>query len=377
MICRTWRRNRLEAEIRRPSILPLILMAYAAPLLGQEVRTDKENPLTLSGYAEAYYIGDFNGPPVHRRPGFAYSHNRTDEASVNLALMRLGYDTERVRAGLGIALGSYMKANYAAEPGGLKNLFEARVGLRVAENHNVWVDVGVMPSHIGFESAVGKDNWTLTRSLLADNSPYFETGARISYTSPDGKWLVSGLILNGWQRIRGPAGNSLPSFGHQVTYRPNERWTLNSSSFIGSDKSDEHRQMRYFHNFHAQFHLSSEWSLIAAFDIGAEQKEKGSSRYNVWFTPIAIARYAPTEKLSFALRGEYYQDRHGVIVGTGTPHGFRMLSYSLNMDYRILPNLLWRAEVRRFEGRDAIFATDDGTLTSDSTMATTALAISF
>ncbi len=76
-----------------------------------------------------------------------------------------------------------MNANYAAEPGILGNFYEGNVGIKLSENNNLWLDVGVFPSHIGFESAVGKDNWALTRSLNAENTPYFESGAKVSYTS--------------------------------------------------------------------------------------------------------------------------------------------------------------------------------------------------
>ena len=73
------------------------------------------------------------------------------------------------------------------------------------------ITAGIFTSHIGFESAVSKDCWTLTRSILADNSPYYESGARLTYTSNNNKWLISALALNGWQRIQRPAGNSLMS----------------------------------------------------------------------------------------------------------------------------------------------------------------------
>ena len=126
-----------------------------------------------------------------------------------------------------------------------------------------------MPSHIGFESAVNKDCWTLTRSLLADNSPYFETGAKISYTSSNGKWFLSGLVLNGWQRIQRVDGNNSISFGHQLTYKPANNITLNSSSFIGNDKPDSVKQMRYFHNFYGIFQLTEKFAITTGFDIGA------------------------------------------------------------------------------------------------------------
>jgi hypothetical protein len=267
-----------------------------------------------------------------------------------------------------------MRANYASEPNDLQKLYEANIGLRVSDS--LWLDAGVLPSHIGFESAIGIENWTVTRSMLADNSPYFETGARLSYTSDDGKWYASALMLNGWQRIQRPEGNTMPSFGHQLTYKPNSKMTLNSSSFIGNDKSDRNKRMRYFHNLYWQYQMTDQWALTAAFDIGAEQRERKSGRYSVWFTPIVIAKYTYSDRLSFAARAEYYQDKDGVIISTDTPQGFRTFSYSTNLDYKISNHFTLRAELRKFHSKDKIFKTGQD-LSDDSLTATTAAIFSF
>ncbi|MCD0478733.1 porin [Chryseobacterium sp. LC2016-29] len=334
-------------------------------------------PLTISGYAEVYYTADFNNPKNNNRPGFVYSHNRNNEVNVNLAYIKTAYNTENVRANLALAVGTYMNANYAAEQGVMKNVYEANAGLKISKKHNLWIDAGVFPSHLGFESAVGKDNWTLTRSLFADNSPYFETGAKISYTSESGKWFLSGLILNGWQRIQRVDGNSTPAFGHQLVFKPNEKLTINSSSFIGNDKPDSIRQMRYFHNLYAVYQINKKFGLTAGFDIGAEQKAKGSDQYTIWYTPVLIAKYNATDKLSFTARGEYYQDEKGVIISTGTENGFKTFGYSFNADYQIFPNLVWRTEIRNLSSKDAIFMNRTDEFNKNSLTATTALAISF
>ncbi len=334
-------------------------------------------PLTISGYAEVYYTADFNNPKNNNRPGFVYSHNRNNEVNVNLAYIKTAYNTENVRANLALAVGTYMNANYAAEQGVMKNVYEANAGLKISKKHNLWIDAGIFPSHLGFESAVGKDNWTLTRSLFADNSPYFETGAKISYTSESGKWFVSGLVLNGWQRIQRVDGNSTPAFGHQLIFKPNEKLTINSSSFIGNDKPDSIRQMRYFHNLYAVYQINKKFGVTAGFDIGAEQKVKGSDQYNVWYTPVLIAKYNATDKLSFTARGEYYQDEKGVIISTGTENGFKTFGYSFNADYQIFPNLVWRTEIRNLSSKDAIFMNRTDEFNKNSLTATTALAISF
>ena len=171
------------------------------------------------------------------------SHNRNDEPAVNPAFLKTKYDTENIKANFALAVGTYMRASYAAELGLLKNSYEGSVALKISRKNNIWLETGVFSSHLGFENAKGSDNWTLTRSLTAENSPYYESGAKISHTSNDSKWFMSALILSGWQRIKLIDGNTLPSFGTQVTYSPSSRITLNSSTFIGTDTPDRRRLM--------------------------------------------------------------------------------------------------------------------------------------
>jgi hypothetical protein len=152
--------------------------------------------------------------------------------------------------------------------------------------------------------------------------------------------------------------------------------TFNSSSFVGSDTPDDIRLMRYFHNFYAIFQLDKKFGLTAGFDVGAQQKSKGSSRYNTWYTPIIMAKYSPSDKISIAARGEYYSDVNGVIIATGTANGFQTFGYSLNLDYNIASNVVWRIEGRGFSSKDNIFTLENQASTQNY-FATTALAISF
>jgi len=365
--------------MRSNVMLSALTLAVSGTVCAQENENKEEkNPLTISGYAEVYYQRDFNNPLNNTRPSFLYSHNRNNEFNINLAFIKAAYNTDKLRANIALATGTYMNANYAAEPGVLKNIYEANVGFKISKKHNLWVDAGILPSHIGFESAVGKDNWTLSRGLYAENSPYFETGAKISYTNASGNWFVSALLLNGWQRIQRIEGNTTPTLGYQVTYKPTEKWTINSSGFAGNDKADSTKQMRYFNNVYAIFQASSKIGVTAGFDIGAEQQEKGSSKYNTWYTPVLMARYTASPKFAMTARAEYYQDKKGVIISSGTANGFQTLGFSLNADYYILPNLVWRTEVRNLNSKkDAIFVKHDKDLTKNSFSAITSLAVSF
>ncbi|MBL7830386.1 MAG: porin [Saprospiraceae bacterium] len=335
-----------------------------------------KNPLSIGGYIETYFAYDFSNPDDHNRPGFVYSHNRSNEVNLNLGFVKAAYQTNTIRANLALMTGTYSNTNLSSEPGVLKNIFEANAGVKISKTKNLWVDAGIFASHIGFESAIGKDCWNLTRSILADNSPYYENGVKVSYTSDDEKWFVSGLILNGWQRIQRVNGNNTPAFGHQLTYKPNSKITLNSSSFIGSDTPDSTRQMRYFHNFYGQLQLTEKFGVILGFDIGAQQKTKNNSDYHTWYSPVFILKYAPTEKITIAGRGEYYSDANGVIINTGTINGFQTYGYSLNLDYQIMNNTVWRIEGRGFTSKDRIFTLNNRASTQNY-FVTTSLAIQF
>lgn len=338
--------------------------------------TKQDNPLSFSGFVEAYYSYDFNKPSDNNRPSFFYSHNRHNECNINLAYLKGNYTSDRVRASLALAAGSYMNANYAAEPGVLKNIYEANAGLKISKHKNLWIDIGVLPSHIGFESAHSPDCWILTRSLIADNSPYYEGGAKITYAPDNNKWVMSALALNGWQRIQRISGNSLMSWGTQLQFKPGSKLTLNYSSFLGTDKPDSLRQFRHFHNLYGIFQLSEKLGLILGLDLGQEQKARGSNHYNTWYGTAGILRFTPNTNWAFALRGEYYNDEKGVIISTGTENGFKTFGASFNADRSIGDQFLWRMELRTLSSKDQIF-NKGNRLLSNNTALTTSFALTF
>jgi hypothetical protein len=343
--------------------------------------------LTLSGYIEAYYTHDFTAPKTSQeRPGFLYNHKRNREINVNLAFVKAAYASERVRGNLALQVGTYAQYNYAAEQELVKNIFEANAGVKLNKNRDLWLDVGIFSSHIGFESAISKDCWTLTRSILAENSPYYLSGAKVTYNTANGKWTVLGSVLNGWQRVKKLDGYSGPAFSTQVQFKPSPKLLLNWSTFIGADRPDSLKQARFFNNVYAIINPTGKVGVILGVDIGADRKPAinnqrvGEGAY-VWYSPVVIARLATSDRSHLAARVEYYHDKNGVIISTGTgspdrPNGFQTFGYSLNYDYSILPNALVRIEGKRYNSKDAIFETTNG-LSRTNVSLTTSLALSF
>ncbi len=313
----------------------------------------EESPKTkLEGYTEAYYSFDFNQPSNNLRPGFLYNHVRHNEVNINHAIIRASYNSDKVRVNMALMTGNYAQYNLAAEPGVLKNIYESHVGFKIKKNF--WFDAGIFASHIGFESAISKDCWTLTRSIVAENSPYYESGAKFSWT-PNDKWQIAVLYLNGWQHIQRPAGNNSPAFGTQIVYKPNSKMTFNYSTFIGNDKPDSLKQNRYYHNIYGIMQFTKKFGMIAGLDFGMEQTKKNAKDYNSWYTPVVILRYYFTEKFGLAARAEYYQDKKGEMINSGTTNGFMVKGYSLNMDYFPAENVLFRIEGKLYDSKDRYF----------------------
>jgi hypothetical protein len=336
--------------------LLLLPFLHCSPLNSQTAINDSvHQALTINAYGEFYYSYDFSRPLNGEKSNFIYNHKRHNEITANLIYVKANYKKQNYRANLGAMVGTYAEYNLASEPTWAQFIYEANAGMKLSQKYNLWFDIGIMPSHLGFESAVGDDCWTLTRSLLAEGSPYYEAGAKLSYTSKNEKFYSSILVLNGWQRIRRLQNSSpLPALGFQFQYKPKDGWILNYGNFIGNAQPDSLNALRHFHNFYIQYESQKKWGLILGFDLGMDKYNP--TDYGLWYSPVAILRYKWTPKWTTAARLEYYFDQHGIIFPTSTSNGFQTFGASLNQDFQINSSIKLRLEYKYLQSKDAIFS---------------------
>jgi len=312
---------------------------------------NKKPSIHFGGFADVYYGYDFNEPKQSKRQPFLFNHNRHNEFNINLALLQIAVDHEKYRAKIGLQSGTYAQDNYAAEASIYQSVYEASIGISLNNKNNLWLDAGLFPSNLGFESAISMDNMTLTRSLSAESSPYFLTGAKLTY-NPTERLELAALVTNGWQRIERLEGNSLPAFGTQFTYKIADEITFNWSTFIGSEYPDSLRRMRYFNNFYTIMELSQNWHVIAGIDLGVEQLKKGSEQYKTWFVPTIIAQFIYNEKWKAAFRVEYIEDKEQIVISQKAKNGIGLWGSSINLDYSPTKNIVCRLEARYWGNND-------------------------
>lgn len=343
----------------------IFLLSLSSCLLYGLRAQDSSRVLTISGYAEAYYQYDFNKPVTRERPGFLYNHKRHNEWNINLAYLKAAWTDQKAYANLAFMGGSYAQYNLSNEPAVFQQVLEANAGYRFSEHWSV--EAGILPSHIGMESAVSKDCWNLSRSLLAENSPYYEAGAKLCYT--DGKqWTGSLLLLNGWQNIR--ENNRYKAMGGQLQFRPGNGWLFNYSNFLGREKPDSIRgPARHFHNFYGSGPLTPQLNLAVLLDIGMEGSRS-------WYGSAVLLQYIPAEKFRTGFRAERYKDLNGLIVPSPVPGGFLVNGCSLNADFIPSGHLSCRAEIRYLRSATRSFEKAGG-YSRDNLSLLCSLAVSF
>lgn len=361
--------------MNKPIVLFFLFVTLCLPAAAQD-SVAATRWLTWSGAVEAYYSYDFDRQAGNTYPDYVYTHRRHNEVDINLAYLKAAVATSSFRANLAFATGTYMAANYGGAPPVYRNTYEANTGIKLLRKRQLWLDAGIMPSHIGLEGALSAANATLSRSIVAENSPYYETGLRLSFTSSNSQWYMAALLLNGWQRIQRVEGSNAANVGTQITYTPTAKLLVNYSNYIGSEFPDRVRRWRHFHNVYATFATTNRTTISASVDYGAQQAAKNSSIWHPWYGAVVIARFKVTEKLFAAARAEYYSDRNNIIVNASNPDGLAAVGTSVNVDYRINKYALWRVESKLLSDPDEVFTTGKSNTQRDVTF-TTSLTITF
>jgi hypothetical protein len=336
--------------------------------------------LRFGAFVDGYYAYDFNRPPEIDR-SYTTQPARHNEFNINLAFVDATLVGARVRGRLALQYGTSMQANYAAEPrhGTISGpdvsrfLQEATAGYRIASS--LWLDAGIFFSHIGNEGWISRDQWTYTRSLIADYTPYYEAGVRATWM-PSSRLVATVVVVNGWQNIS--ETNSGKGGGVRLDYAVTPQLVLSYDDYLGNEQPDSlPSRLRIFHEVIAKYAPSDRAGIVATFDYGTQQRPEGG--HSTWTGGAVIARYGVASRVIVNGRLEYYDDPDQVIVVSPAPEGFRTVGASIGVDVAPAPRLLWRAELRALHARDPVFPEHGpaGSFSESDAVAVTSIGLTF
>ena len=354
----------------RSMIVGAAMLVTAGPLEAQpnardtastkSAQPDTAPKLSFGGFVDAYYAWDFRQPSNFDRT-YTTQPARHAEFNVNLAFLETKLTGARYRGRLALQWGTSVQANYAGEPrlGGISGpsvsqfLQEASVGYQLGET--LWLDGGIFFAHIGYEGWISRDNPTYTRSLIADFSPYYEAGIKLTW-APSSSVTTTLVLVNGWQNISNY--NTPPATGIRIDYAASPKLTLTYDNFFGNAAPDTARvKLRFFNEVIAQLKPSASWLFAAALDVGAQSKSTPSGGTASWYGASVIGKYQLTDRVSMVGRVERYADPDQVIVITGLDAPFKTSGASLGLDVAFTPKVVWRTEARGFSSSDQVWPT--------------------
>jgi hypothetical protein len=326
----------------------LILVSVPISVRAETAYDAEALEVSFSTYADTYYSYNLNSLPTRNRP-YTTQPLYNEELALNLAYVEIKIDSPNLRGRFALQHGSSVISNYASEP----ELFwryiqEANAGYQIGEG--LWIDAGIFLSHIGLESWISRDNWTYTRSLIADYSPYYQTGAKLAYEVSK-EMSLSLHLINGWQNI---SDDRNPAFGSQISYNPTCTTQITYNTFLGNEGG-----YRLFNNLIAKQRISESFELAASFDFGFQMRKEEDDTAT-WHGWAAIAQYKVLPKMRIAGRIERYVDPHQVIVTSMNENHIAATGFSVNVDFDLSSSLLWRTEYRVLTANSSVFPRENG-----------------
>ena len=351
-------------------------------IYSQLVLADSDKKVSWGGFIDGQYAFDFNNPPDGDR-SFTTQPSRANEFNINLAFIEAKAESSKTRSRFALQTGTSVQSNYLSEPqkgsisGGelSRHIQEARVGYKVSEN--TWLDAGIFFAHVGSESFISKDNLTLTRSLVAEFSPYYLSGVKLTHSFSN---QLTGqlLVTNGWQNIS--ENNTDKNVGTGIEFA-NDQWSLAYNTLLGREVSADLNgsargsEFRHFHDFILKSHAPGPWEWVAQYDVGFQKKQNFSTE-SQWQGATLLSRYSLNADQKIALRLEAYQDRDQIIIVTNEADAFNGYGLSVGFDQILPDGIFWRSELRYLKATRDIFP-KESKLSSENMTATTSWAVSF
>lgn len=281
--------------------------------------------LTPLGYVEALYAYNFNRPSngITNFRGFDNRHNTFTLSNVVLgASAETGPVTTRVVLQYGATGSTY----YLGEPalagsGGAnasnpelwKYVQEANVAWKAPVGRGLVLQLGLVPSPVGFETFAVKDNWNWSRSNLFFGLPFYHTGLRATYDWTD-ELSTTVAIYNGWNSV--VDNNEEKSVQASVTYKVPDRVLVQALYFGGIERptgSPEGPYWRHHFDAYAQVDATKWLAFTGQADYGFETNRIGTAR---WWAGAVYARVKPTGGVFVAVRGDRFTE-HLATDGSG------------------------------------------------------------
>lgn len=303
-----------------------------------------------------YYSYDFatNQNPKANERRLAASAPFNNEFRLNYFSFELQHKGKNFRTAGGLHFGDIPQLLTPVEKQAIRTVKKAYFGYRIGETS--WIDFGYMGSPFGFEG-IGLDNWLTNISVAAYCEPGNILGIR--YSSELSKEFYYEVSLHNSYNILS-TNNTNKSIGISVNYKPTEKIVLTYSNEIGDEGENFGTSyFRIFNNFIFSWKISEFINVVTQFDYAmqANSKKNAPDKPASFYSGVLAMRFSITEKLKFAMMGDYMNDPDGFITEGVYQTNKELKTYSAaaGIQYYFLDNSCLKLEYQYTEADQEIF----------------------
>lgn len=304
----------------------------------------------IGGYIDTYFGSSLYSASKSSRPFFV-SSAQNNQANINLAYAELKFENNWFRMNVAPGVGSYMRANYAAEKENNKYIFEANAGFRVSKKYNAWIDGGILDSPYSSEGPVSRDQLLYSRSFAPEFVPYYLSGVRLTI-QPSDRWSFKLMRLNGWQQITDQ--NFKKSIGTSLTIKTGNYSELTYNTYFGDERSfyNLNFRMRAFHDIYLKVSDHQKWDAAFGGYLGIQNQAYRSQM--PWWQINVMGKRTFSQRASLSGRVEYFSDPNKVMVQVPESE-FRVFSTGTCLNLQVGKNTLFRIDGRYFLASEKIY----------------------
>jgi hypothetical protein len=199
-------------------------------------------------------------------------------------------------------------------------------------------------------------NFNNSRSLLFTFAiPVTNTGVQVSYPVTD-KITITGGPVAGWDTVA--SNNNGWSGMGGISWTATDQVSLAANGIYGPSQNNNTGNKRGVVDLIATYKPCDALTLNANYDWGHEENIAPAGGSAAWQGFSLIANYNFTDRLSSALRGEWFEDPKG--VRTGTQHN-TVYEGTWDVKYLITQHLYTQAELRFDKSSQDVFIADSNT----------------
>ncbi len=309
---------------------------------------------TITGSVDGYYRFNFSDPPANSNfNNYTSFTNSQNSFELGMASIRADHSFGKASATIDLGFGRRAEEFSYANPDHPTLFAVKQAYINYAVSDKVTFTLGKWATHIGYEVTDAYLNRNYSMDYMFSYGPFSHTGIKAQITTGKKSALMLGIA----------------NATDNVTTTASPKYLIAQySTGTKNDKVKVYLNYQGSYNYmfsKTQFDVVLTGTVTDKFSVGyngtVQMYEPKGGTSDSWWGSAVYLNLDPTTIFGITLRGEYFNDDHAIVFGTGTS----IFDVTLSPNIRI-SNLTIIPELRLDAAQKNIFEKTDGTGTSST-----------